>query len=191
MRLAGLLLAAGGGSRFGGCKQLAPVEGKSLVRHALEALTPLFGGHLYVVLGAFRDEIRPRVEDLAQVIEHRRWADGLGSSIAAGATHIGRNGDYDGILLALADQVRLTTEVYAGLVERFDGDCIVAAHYAGGAGVPAIFPRDRFHLLERLDGDRGAKPILRQFSSELVTVAIPAAAYDIDTPADLAAVRAS
>ena len=185
MRIAGLLLAAGGGRRFGGCKQLAPVDGKPLVRHGLEALAPLFPGHLYVVLGAWRDQIRPRVEDLAEAIDHEHWRDGLGSSIAAGVTQIKSRGRYDGILVGLADQFRLTTDDYARLVDRFDGDQSVAAHYAGSAGVPALFASDRYPLLEQLRGDRGAKPMLQQLAAELITVPMPAAAQDIDTPADL------
>ena len=88
-----------------------------------------------------------------------------------------------GVLIALADQYRLTTEDYTGLVERFSGERIVAAEYAGSAGVPAIFPCDRYPLLEQLRGERGAKPILQQLATELVTVPMPAAEHDIDTPA--------
>ena len=186
MRIAGLLLAAGEARRFNSCKQLAPIEGKPLVRHALEAMAPLFAGRLYVVLGAWREQIRPLVEDLAKAIEHENWQDGLGSSIAAGVNEIESSNDYDGILIALADQVALTTDDYAALVERFDGNRIIAAHYADSAGVPAIFPREYYSRLKRLSGDRGAKPILRQMAVELVCVNLPAAAEDIDTPGDLA-----
>ena len=62
MRVACLLLAAGGSTRFGGCKLIAPIDGKPLVRYSLEALNPVFGDDLYVVLGGYRDLIQPLVE---------------------------------------------------------------------------------------------------------------------------------
>lgn len=185
MRIACLLLAAGSSSRFGGCKQLAPLNGKPLVVHALEALLPLFDGSLFIVLGASRDQIRPLVASRSQVIEHRHWRKGIGSSIALGVTAIEARLDYDAILVALADQARLGSDDYRRLIERFDGERIVAAGYAGRAGVPAIFPASRFATLCRLDGDRGARPLLDAMGAQIVSVPMPAAADDIDTIEDL------
>ena len=186
MRIAGLLLAAGAGCRFGGCKQLALIEGKPLVRHALESLAPLFAEDLYIVLGAWREDIQPRVEDLAQVINHADWRRGLGSSIARGVGEIEARGRYAGIMVALADQPRLAADDFDQLVRHFDGDRIVAAHYAGAPGVPAIFPAAVFADLRRLHGDRGAKSILLDSNREIDTVSLTAAATDIDTEADIA-----
>ena len=122
MRIAGLLLAAGAGYRFGGCKQLALIEGRPLVRHALEALALLFDDDLYIVLGAYREDIQPQVEDLAQVISHADWRQGLGSSIARGVDEVEARGRYAGMLIALADQPRISTGDFGQLVERFDGN---------------------------------------------------------------------
>ena len=52
----GILLAAGEGRRFGGPKQLARVDGRPLIEHALEALHDL--DRRIVVLGARADEVR-------------------------------------------------------------------------------------------------------------------------------------
>ena len=121
MRIAGLLLAAGGGTRFGGRKQLAAIDGRPLLRRSLETLAPVFGADLYAVLGAFRDEIRPLAADLARVIENAHWRQGLGSSIAVGVEAIRSRERYDGILIALADQVALQSDDYARLLQHFDG----------------------------------------------------------------------
>ena len=187
MRIACLLPAAGGGSRFGGRKQLAPIDGKPMLRHCLEILAPRFGDDLFTVLGAYRDETRPLADDLACVIEHEQWQDGLGSSIAAGVRAIEDRGQYDGILLTLADQVALTDDDFARLVDPFDGRRIVAAYYSRAPGVPAIFPRSLFARLRRLEGDRGAKPLLLRLQPRLRAVPLPAAARDIDRLADLGA----
>ena len=191
MRLACLLLAAGAGSRFGGCKQLATLDGKPLLRHGLDALAPLFGEHLYIVLGANRSEIDPVVGDSARVIVNDGWRQGLGSSIAAGVTEITANPNYDGILTALGDQPRLTAADYSLLIEKFDRRRIVAARYAKQPGVPALFPQARFEALMQLDGDQGARSLLRQSRDQVVQVSLPTAAKDIDTPADIDALRLS
>ena len=185
MRLACLLLAAGRGSRFGGCKQLAPIAGKPMLVHSMDTLAPLFGQDLFTVLGAYRGEIEPVVGGMAHVITNLQWREGLGSSIAAGVRKIESLNRYDGVLIALADQVRLRQSDFSRLREGFDGERPVAAHYSNNAGVPAIFPRRLFGRLERLDGDRGARSILRRVEAELITVPMPMAAHDIDRRDDI------
>lgn len=187
MRLACLLLAAGDSKRFGGCKQLAALDGKPLLRHGLDALAPLFGADLYAVLGARRAQVEAVIGDNARILYHQHWRQGLGSSIAAGVGAVGTGDRYDGILLALADQPRIATADYRRLLDRFDGERIVAAYYAGRPGVPALFPRFCFDSLKRLEGDRGARALLRKKSADILQVPLPAAAFDVDTAADLRA----
>ncbi len=185
MRIAGLLLAAGGSTRFGGCKQLAPIAGQPMVRFCLEVLAPVFGKDLYVVIGNQRERVRPLVADLANVVEHPDWSRGLGASIARGVERIRQDRGYDGILVALADQVALTRNDFLGLLARFDGYSIVAAGYADSCGVPAVFPAALFDELQGLSGDRGAKTMLQSRQNEVIVVPLAAAARDIDSPADL------
>jgi molybdenum cofactor cytidylyltransferase len=185
MRIAGLLLAAGAGRRFGGCKQLALIDGKPLVRHALETLVSVFDEQLYIVLGAHSEDVRPVVEDIAQVIDHSDWQQGLGSSIACGVREIVALEQFDGILVSLADQLRLTPGDFDQLIEQFHGDRTVAAYYADSPGVPAIFPVTMFEQLKQLGTDRGAKSLLVDMQREIVTIPMPAAAMDIDTREDL------
>ena len=185
MRLACLLMAAGAGTRFGGCKQLAEIDGRPMIQHGLQALSPLFGSDLFTVLGAYREKIKPTVARLSRVVEHPDWQDGLGSSIARGMHALRHYAEYDGVLIALADQPGLQSTDYRKLIECFDGSRIVAAEYADSPGVPAIFPADLFPLLESLGGDRGAKSLLTEAGRRLTRLSLPAAQRDIDRPRDL------
>ena len=63
-----------------------------------------------------------------------------------------------------------------------------AARYDGRIGVPAILPRRLWTAIEQLGGDQGARALLRDAPS-LTLVEMPGAALDIDTPADLLALR--
>jgi molybdenum cofactor cytidylyltransferase len=184
MRIACLLLAAGAGRRFGGCKQLALINGKPLLRHSLETLASVFTENLYVVLGAHREVVRPVVRDLASVIDHENWRQGMGSSIARGIRVIEARESYDGIVVALADQPQLTVDDFNRLVSLFDGNHIVAARYSDQPGAPVIFPPALFGDLQQLVGDRGAKSMLLKMKQDIVTVDLPAAGIDIDTVAD-------
>jgi molybdenum cofactor cytidylyltransferase len=184
-RIACLVPAAGIASRFGENKQLYPINDKPMVVGVLERLKPIFGDDLYTVLGAYRDEVRPVVENLSRVIEHSAWQSGLGSSIAAGVHGICSQTRYDGIMVALADQVAIGQSDYQKLVNRFDQQRIVASGYAGKTGVPALFPTRFFYRLQQLTGDRGARQLLRDNDAEVVRIPMPKAEIDIDTQSDL------
>ena len=62
---------------------------------------------------------------------------------------------------------------------------IVASEYNAVAGVPAIFPQSYFEQLLALDGDHGARQIIRQYPHHVITEAMPNAVMDIDTKQDL------
>jgi CTP:molybdopterin cytidylyltransferase MocA len=87
----------------------------------------------------------------------------------------------------LADQPFVPVEHLQALVStwRAQPQAIVATAYDDGEGVPAIFPRSRFEELRALRGDSGARPVLRAHAAEVIGIACPQAAIDIDTEADL------
>ena len=185
MRLACLVLAAGEGARFGGPKQLALLRGRPVLRHVLDELVPLFGADLYVVLGAYCEDVAGCIDGVCRVIRHPGWRQGLGSSIAAGVRGLPGEHGYQGVMLVLGDQVMIKRGGYYSLIERFDGSRIVASRYAGRRGVPAIFPSGMFGALARLNGEFGARELLRGDVHEIVSVPLADASRDIDTPADL------
>ena len=80
MSVAGVLLAAGEGSRFGGPKAVAELDGERLVDRAVRVLR--LGGcdPVVVVLGAAVVEVPGA--DL--VVVNPDWATGMGSSLRAG-----------------------------------------------------------------------------------------------------------
>ncbi len=189
--LAVLILAAGESARFGGRKQLADINGSPMICHAIEALRPVVAeADLFVVLGAFQDEIGPVIDTSAHIITNDSWASGMGSSIAAGMAKIQHHGSYDGVLIALCDQVRLGRADYDKLITAFNGQTIVAARHDNGFGVPAIFPAHMFKLLAALNGQAGARKVLNGAHHEVIGVDLPNAAQDIDTQDDLIAMRA-
>jgi molybdenum cofactor cytidylyltransferase len=182
-----IVLAAGAARRFGTLKQLQPIEGEALLlRVARRAATAV--DHAAVVLGAGAETLAALLAAEPFTLHvNAHWAEGLASSIRTGIAALPRT--CAGAMVVLADQVAIHAEHYAQLAARWreDPQAIVAAHYGGGAGAPAIFPRRLFAALLALEGDLGARTVLREHADHLITLAMPSAALDLDTPADLTA----
>ena len=147
MKLAAMILAAGQARRFGGRKQLAHIDGQAIVQRSAGQLSALLPDDTYVVTGAYHDEVSPLMHDRYRVLQHENWPLGLGNSVAFGVKEIMKKDEYDGILIALADQVAVRTEDFHRLIRQFDSQTIVAAFYKNRHAVPAIFPAFYFDQL--------------------------------------------
>jgi molybdenum cofactor cytidylyltransferase len=181
-----IVLAAGAATRFGSPKQLARLNGRPLLHLAVARAVEIAGQSVTVVLGANAAELAPLLRHTgASMVINRDWTEGMGSSVRAGVAGIPAAAD--GALLMLADQPAVTADDLRRLVNtwRAQPNHIVAAQYAGTAGVPAIFAREDFAALGALRGDAGARALLRRAGERLVRVPLPSAAIDIDTPEDL------
>lgn len=186
MRVAIVVLAAGGSSRLGQPKQLLNHQGTSLVRRAAElalAASPVVA----VVLGARHEEVRARLDGLAvRCVDNPDWALGQGTSLRAGLRALPP--DVDGALLMLCDQLRVDTAHLRALIDTFERARapIVASAYAGTRGVPALFSRALFPELEALPPTGGARGLIARDPSRVAEVPLPGGEEDVDTPGDLA-----
>ena len=181
-----IVLAAGASTRFGSPKQLVRLNGRPLLHLAVSRAVAVAGQAVTVVLGANAAGLAPLLRHTpATVVINRDWAEGMGSSVRAGVAAVPATAD--AAMLMLADQPAITPEDLRRLVAtwRRQPQCIVAAHYSGTTGVPAIFPREDFAALSALRGDSGARALLRQGGGRVVRVPLQSAAIDIDTPEDL------
>ena len=184
-----ILLAAGSASRFGSPKLLAEIHGRPLLVRAIETLLEVVArDQLVVVLGADADRLEPLVNQAkVELVLNPEHAKGMAASIRSGLTSVPSN--CGAVLIALADQVAVTPDDLRRLIDCWHDqpERIAAAWYDEVAGVPAIFPAAQFAELTKLQGDRGARELLRRLAGQVVTVAMPSAAVDVDTQADLAA----
>ncbi|MFT3743995.1 MAG: nucleotidyltransferase family protein [Pyrinomonadaceae bacterium] len=184
-KIGGILLAAGASTRFGSPKQLAIYKGKSLIRRAAETLITSGCDPNVVVLGAEIEGSTKQLEGLRiDICVNENWQSGMSSSIKAGLQHLLHlDLDLDAVLITLCDQPRVTSDSHALLLAEFQSKStpIVAARYNETIGVPALFSRELFDELANLEGDKGARNLIRS-RNDLVTVDIDAAATDIDSP---------
>ena len=112
MKLGGVVLAAGEASRFGAPKQLAPLGGRPLVEHAVEALRAVCE-RVVVVLGAHAGEVAAGAR-LGETVVCEDWPEGPYASMRCGVAALGDG--FDAVVIALGDQPGLGAERIAAVL---------------------------------------------------------------------------
>ncbi len=187
-RLAYTLLAAGSSTRFGSCKQLAKIDfKKTMLEHALETALDVAPGELTLVLGANKEAIQDSLDfgngmSRINIEINEKWEEGMGASISVAVKHI-MESNYDGVLILLADQIDIKAEQLKQMRDLWfrHPTHIVAAHYNGVLGAPAIFPSIFFDQLSKLVGDIGAKHLIQAERDKVKAFPLAEAQRDIDT----------
>ena len=181
--IAGLLLAAGRSTRFGGDKLLALVHGAPVLSWSAAALAAEVDALFIVVPPDAASQLMAVAGVTAVTVEHARRDDGLASSIRAGIavlpTHV------EAVVIALADQPFVSPGIVRRLRERWSagGVVAVAPRYRDARGHPVLFGRSTFPALQALEGDEGAKALLESLGSGLGLVDVDEAMpSDVDTP---------
>ncbi|MBA2566825.1 MAG: nucleotidyltransferase family protein [Thermoleophilaceae bacterium] len=182
--IGGLVLAAGAGTRFGGAKQLAELDGRPMLEHAVGAMVAAPLGRVFVVLGARAAEVRRGV-DLrgAGVVVCDAWAEGQSASLRAGIAALAA---CDAVVVALGDQPFLSpVAVERVLHARTSGADAVRATYGGLAGHPVLLEQSLFGRVASLRGDAGARALLDDVRVREVACDGLGRPDDIDTPDQL------
>ena len=180
----GILLAAGSSKRFNGNKLLHPLNGEPIALCSARSFAQAFPHGVAVVRSA--SPLKPLLEATGlTVIECARADEGMGASLAAG---VAASADADGWVVALADMPFIRTESHASigraLAAGADRD---AAGYHGERGHPVGIGARFRDQLQRLEGDAGARHIVRANPGllQLIECDDPGVLRDIDTRDDL------
>ena len=120
---------------------------------------------------------------------------GLSSSVRLGVGACAADLTLDGAYILLADQPRTAASTLVALAgaapaARSAGAVAVAPAYADGGGAnPVLLLRAGFPLIAELDGDQGFGPLLAARPGQVRRIPVPGRNPDVDTPADLSALR--
>ena len=186
--IGGIILAAGGSSRLGKPKQLLQFEGKTLLRRAADAMIASLCNPVVVVLGAESEKTAAAIAGLpVHVCFNDDWETGMGSSIRKGINEMLRVApNISAVVIMLCDQPLITTENINELAAKFAAtqNSIIASRYNGVSGVPALFSSEMFDALSQIEGDKGARDLIRERMASIETIEMREAAVDIDTPGD-------
>jgi CTP:molybdopterin cytidylyltransferase MocA len=195
MKIAALVLAAGGGSRLGRPKAEIVVGGRRLVDLAIESAVRAELSPVVVVLGAVWLTPMPPAErpdgGPAQVwlVENPQWATGIASSLQAGLAAVATEADIDAVVVTLVDTPCVGAQHLHRIGSALRGGATAAvATYEGIARTPVGLTTQVWaDVAATVAGDQGARGWLRTHPHLVTGVECADLGEwtDIDTPADL------
>jgi CTP:molybdopterin cytidylyltransferase MocA len=182
--VAGLVLAAGGGRRYGMPKALVEYEGSLLVERAVRTARVVCDPVL-VVLGAQAVDVwRTADLDGATVLANRDWETGMASSLRTGLDGLrGWPGRVDAVLVTLVDMPGMTPAALQALAAHAAPDALATATYDGVRGHPVLLGREHWAgVAATATGDEGARRYLGTHEVTEVDCSGLADPTDLDVP---------
>jgi CTP:molybdopterin cytidylyltransferase MocA len=182
--IAGLILAAGEGSRFGSSPKLvAQFRGRPLLEHAVLAMNAVPElERVIVVLGAHASAVSAAVDfGRAETVVCAQWRHGQSASLRCGVEALA---GAERIIVTLGDEPLVSTQTIALMAEQPPGS---RATYSGTPGHPVVLGPAQIEAVRQLSGDRGARDLLT--GGRLVECADMGSGRDVDTISDLEAIR--
>ncbi len=185
-----ILLAAGRGQRFEGDQhKLVQSFGagtvlSTAIAHAVQSQLPVLVVTTAALAPIARQQLATR--DVL-VLDAEDAARGMGASIAAGVAE--RSGS-TGWLLLPADMPLVQPGSMLAVASALEQQAVVVAEHRGRSGHPVGFSAELYSELVKLQGDQGARRIVARYPAQGLDLADPGVLLDIDTVADLQALRA-
>jgi nicotine blue oxidoreductase len=185
-RVAGVLLAAGQGSRFGRPKALVELDGQTLAERGIGMLRAGGTDPVLLVTGAAEVELGP--DHRVRTVYNDEWRSGMGSSLRTALRAL-TDPDVGAAVVALADQPLVGAEAVSRLIAAYQaGVSVAVAAYDGRPRNPVLLAREHWpEVMAMATGDQGARAFLRACPDlvTLVECGDTGRPDDIDTQADL------
>jgi molybdenum cofactor cytidylyltransferase len=186
--VAGLILAAGEGTRFGPeLKLTADLGGRPVLEHAIRAQCAVAAlERVVVVVGSRAEEVLERIElGRAEPLVCPAWAQGQAASLRCGVEFLIGQERAERVVVTLGDEPLIGAEV----VRRFAGEPAgTRAVWNGRPGHPVVLGREHLEGIRELHGDQGARGLLSD-AREIECADMGGAGLDIDTRNDLESAR--
>lgn len=199
LRCAGLILAAGESRRMGQPKALLELDGRSFLARGVELLRAGGCARVLVIDGAHRLDPERVAELGAELVHNSRWTLGPLSSLHAGLDALTISGSEppDVLVVHHVERPRVQAETLHRLLAAMAEApaCLWQPSYGGRSGHPMLWPRGLFGALRGLDPRQDtARTLVRGAAAQLrrkLEVEDAGVLDNIDTPAELAALRGS
>ncbi len=191
-RVCAIVLAAGKSSRMAPANKLfVEIDGLSLLDRAVEAATGSTCVDTVVVIGNEAARARAGLAGRkVRIVENKDFAQGLATSLRAGIAAV--PADCDAAVVLLGDMPQVTAQHVNRLLAAYapgEGRSICVATRVGKRGNPVLWSRSYFDEMLALDGDQGARALIRRHEDAVCEVEMDddGVLLDLDTPEALAA----
>jgi molybdenum cofactor cytidylyltransferase len=194
-KIAAVVLAAGRSSRMAPAnKLLTEVEGQTMIARAVDTALGSQAHPVFVVTGHDAARVRQALggRDVT-VVENPAFGEGLSASVRAGIGALPP--DADGAVFLLGDMPRVASAHIDRLIAAFnpgEGRAICVPTWRAKRGNPVLWSARFFPEMRVLEGDTGARALIRAHAEQVCEVEMPddGVLLDVDTPDALAALRA-
>ena len=177
-----VLLAAGGGSRFGGAhhKLLTSVAGRTVFEWALQSALAANIGPVAVVWGSV-ELPRHEASEAVTYLHNTEWATGMASSVQS-ALHWANERGLQSVVIGLGDQPCIPPSAWTAVANSTSP--LAVATYAGVRANPVKLHAEFFALVPQT-GDEGARSLLRSHPELVAEVPCSGSGIDVDHVEDI------
>jgi molybdenum cofactor cytidylyltransferase len=186
-QIGGLILAAGAARRFGSQKLLAPLDGRPLIQHVIDAANASSLEDIAMVVGLDGNDLLAQLDmGRTRVVRNADPSRGMASSLQAGLRSLDQN--LHAALVLLGDMPGVTTALIDELVARGRETraSAVVSIWRGRRSPPAVLHKSLWPAALALEGDIGMREVLAGLQDIVEVEVTPAlgALVDVDTPED-------
>jgi len=186
-KIAGVILAAGSGSRMGKTKQLLPFGKNTILGQVIQNAGESKLNEIIVVLGHCAGKIEKAI-DLSgtKVARNNAYQKGQSTSLIKGLENI--SSVCDAAMFLLGDQPLVSAAIINRLINAFQTSKaqIIIPYYMGIRGNPVIIGSSLFNRLKLLSGDTGPRALFNEFEKSILKIPVSdkAILVDVDTRDD-------
>jgi molybdenum cofactor cytidylyltransferase len=181
--VAAVVLAAGESRRFGSAKQLAELDGRTLLEHVLALADAAGLAPIVAVVPVWLTRPAAMDDDRLRWIRNPHPERGMSHSLQLGFEALG--GEVTAAVVLLGDQPTIPPAAIAALLAARGEKPIVATMSGGHLAPPVLIERSHFDVVRQPSGDIGLREVLNDHPEWVAAIAMAEPVADVDTADDL------
>ena len=171
--ISAILLAAGKSKRMDGeNKLIKEIKGTPLINFSIKNILESSIDELIIVLGFQKKIIEKSIDknNKIKLVFNKNFESGMASSIKAGLKNL--SSKTDAFFICLGDMPKVNKDIYNLLIKSREGNDIVVPTYKGKQGNPILFSASMKEKIMTIQGDVGAKKILKKNKNKIFNIEI-------------------